>query len=57
VKLPSAWQLTVFSCQLRVEFCTGGCEDRTRAPEAQESPQLEDVTRERLMKTQQAGKS
>jgi hypothetical protein len=43
------------SCQLRVEFCTGGCEDRTLAREAEESPMLEAVVRERLLKTQQAG--
>jgi hypothetical protein len=24
------------SCQLRVEYCTGGCEDRTSACEAEE---------------------
>jgi hypothetical protein len=26
------------SCQLRAQLCTGGCEDRTRAREAEESP-------------------
>jgi hypothetical protein len=38
------------------ELCTGGCEDRTWACEAEEYPLLEAVTRERLMKTQQAGR-
>jgi uncharacterized CHY-type Zn-finger protein len=33
------------------EFCTGGCEDRTWEREAEESPQLEAVARERLLKT------
>jgi hypothetical protein len=41
--------------EFRVEFYTGGCEDRTLAREAEESPLLEAVARERLM-TQQAGK-
>jgi hypothetical protein len=45
----------VVSCRLRVEFYTKGCEDRTRAREAEESPLLEAVAGERLM-TQQAGK-
>jgi hypothetical protein len=40
-----------------VEFCTGGCEDRTCAREAEESPLLEAVARERPVKTQQAGKT
>jgi hypothetical protein len=44
------------SCQLRVEFCTPGCEDRLKAREAEESPLLEAVARERLVKRQQAGK-
>jgi hypothetical protein len=52
--MAAAWELV--SCQLRVEFCTRGCEDRTLAREAEESPLLEAVARERLMKTQQAGK-
>jgi hypothetical protein len=39
-----------------VGFCTGGCEERTLALEAEETPLLETVVRERLMKTQQAGK-
>jgi hypothetical protein len=38
------------------QFCTGGCEERTWAREAEESPLLEAVTREGLVKTQQAGK-
>jgi hypothetical protein len=46
----------VISIQLRVEFCKGGCEDRTWAREAEESSLLEAVARERLMKTQQAGR-
>jgi hypothetical protein len=41
---------------LKVDFCTGVCEDRTRAREAEKSPLLGDVARERLMKTQKAGK-
>jgi predicted kinase len=44
------------SCQLRVEFCTAGCEDRISAREAEESPLLEAVARKRLVKRQQAGK-
>jgi hypothetical protein len=39
-----------------VGFCTGGCEERIVARETEESPLLEAVVRERLMKTQQAGK-
>jgi hypothetical protein len=38
-----------------VEFCTGGCEDRTWAHEAEDSPLLEAVAREWQVKTQQAG--
>jgi hypothetical protein len=38
------------------EFCTGGY-DKIYAHEAEESPLLEAVARERLIKTQQAGKS
>jgi hypothetical protein len=34
----------------------GSCEYRTWAREAEESPLLEAVARERLVKTQQAGK-
>jgi hypothetical protein len=33
------------------EFCTGGCDKRTWAHEAEESPLLEAVARERLVKT------
>jgi hypothetical protein len=54
VKWPPAWDAV--SCQLRDEFCTGGCEYRTRAQEAEESPLLETFAREWLLKTQQAGK-
>jgi hypothetical protein len=39
-----------------VQFCTGVCEERTRKLEAEESPLLKAVSRERLVKTQQAGK-
>jgi hypothetical protein len=35
----------------KVWFCTGGCEERTWAREAEESPLLEAVARERLVKT------
>jgi hypothetical protein len=38
------------------EFCTGGCGNRSRAREAEEFPLLESVARERLVKTQRAGK-
>jgi hypothetical protein len=34
------------------EFCTGNCEDSTRAREAEESPLLEAIAREWLVKTQ-----
>jgi hypothetical protein len=34
----------------------GGCEERTREHEAEESPLLESVAREWLVKTQQAEK-
>jgi hypothetical protein len=40
---------------LPVEFCMGGCEDRTRVREGEESPLLEAGARELLMKTYQAG--
>jgi hypothetical protein len=40
-----------------VEFCTGVCEQRTWTREADESSVLEAVARERVMKTQQAGKT
>jgi hypothetical protein len=46
----------VVSCQLRVEFCTGGYEDRIWAHEVEESPLLEAVAREWLVKTKQGGK-
>jgi hypothetical protein len=39
-----------------VELCKGGCEDRTQKREAEEFSLLEAVARERLVKTQQAGK-
>jgi hypothetical protein len=38
------------------EFCTNGCDKRAPAREAEESPLLEAVARELLVKTQQAGK-
>jgi hypothetical protein len=38
------------------QFPTGVCEERTWAREAEESPLLEAVARERLVKTLQAGK-
>jgi hypothetical protein len=41
---------------LRVEFCTGTCEDITLGREAEESSLLEAVARERLTKTKKAGK-
>jgi hypothetical protein len=44
-------QLTVKS-----QFCKGVCEERTWNREAKESPLLEAVARERLVKAQQAGK-
>jgi hypothetical protein len=50
VKWPLAWS----SSQLRVEFCTTGCEDRTWVREAEEYSLLEAVARERLRKTEQA---
>jgi hypothetical protein len=36
------------------KFCLGGCDNRTWAREAEESPLLEVVAREWLVKTQQA---
>jgi hypothetical protein len=39
------------------EFSTGGFDKRTWAREAEESPVLETVVRERLVKTQHAGES
>jgi hypothetical protein len=44
------------SCHLRVESCKGGCENRTSACEGEESPLLEAVARQRLVKTLQAVK-
>jgi hypothetical protein len=44
-------------CQLTVEFSNGGYDRRTGEWEAEESPLSEAVARERLLKTQQAGKS
>jgi hypothetical protein len=38
------------------QFCTRVCKEKTSASEAEESPMLETVARERLVKTQQAGK-
>jgi hypothetical protein len=38
-----------------VEFCTEGCEHRTWVREAEESPVLEAVTKQRLVKTLQTG--
>jgi hypothetical protein len=43
--------------QVTVEFCKGGCDKRTSVREAGESPLLQAVARERLVKTQQAGKA
>jgi hypothetical protein len=47
---------SIVSCQLRVEFGTGGCKDGTRAQENEESPLLVAIAKEWLMKTQQAGR-
>lgn len=41
--------------QTEVDLCNGVWEDRTWAQKAEESPQLEAVARERLLKTLQAG--
>jgi hypothetical protein len=41
---------------VRVEFCMRSCEDRTRAREDEESPLLETVARDGLIKTEKAGK-
>jgi hypothetical protein len=41
---------------LKVELCTGGCEDRTLVGEDEKSPLLEAVVREQLIKTQQTGR-
>jgi hypothetical protein len=53
--MPPALELVV-SCYLRVQFCTGGCEDRTWECEAEESTLLAVVDRKRPMKTHQAEK-
>jgi hypothetical protein len=45
-----------FEATSLVEFCKGGGNKRTWAREAEESPLLEAVARERLVRTQQAGK-
>jgi hypothetical protein len=37
------------SCQLRVEYCTGGCEARTSTREAEKYAPSEAVVRERLV--------
>jgi hypothetical protein len=50
------WGDPVGSCQLRVEFSTAGCEDRTCMQEAEESPLLDAISKELLKKTQQARK-
>jgi hypothetical protein len=38
------------------QLCMGGCEDRTSVRKAEESPMLEAIAREELVKTQQVGK-
>jgi hypothetical protein len=38
------------------KFCMGGCENRTLARDAEESPLLEAIAREQLVRTQQARK-
>jgi hypothetical protein len=40
-----------------VEFCTGGCEERAWEREAEESPLLEDVARERMVKNNKLEKA
>jgi hypothetical protein len=50
-------QLRLDTFRLRIEFCTGGCQDRSWAREAEEFPLLETVARERMIKAKQAGKS
>jgi hypothetical protein len=54
--VPRCYNREVWSLVSLVEFCTGGCEERTWAFEIEESPLLEAVAREWLVKTQQAGK-
>jgi hypothetical protein len=48
--------LTLKKKRLIIQFCTGGCEERTSEREAEEFPILDAVARERLVKAQQAGK-
>jgi hypothetical protein len=45
-----------FETKSSVESCTGACDDRIFVRKAEESPLLEAIAREWLMKTQQAGK-
>jgi hypothetical protein len=45
VKWPPAWDSVIS----RQEFCTGGCDKRTRVREAEESPMVEPVARKRLV--------
>jgi hypothetical protein len=48
----SKWSVVISGTKLQFsQFCTGGCEKRTRAREAEDSPMLEGVARERLVKT------
>jgi hypothetical protein len=49
------WGSTVVELTVDKEFCKGGCGKRTWAQEAEESPLLEAVAREQLLKTLQAG--
>jgi hypothetical protein len=49
-------ELIIVSWENWQEFCGGVCDKRTWAREAEESPFLEAIARERLFKTQQAGK-
>jgi hypothetical protein len=53
VFLCGPWRNVISKGQSSVEneFCTGGCEERTRAREAEGSPLLGAVARERLVKT------
>jgi hypothetical protein len=51
-----SWRQLGWPSLVSWEYCTGGCEERTWACEAEESPLLEDYARERLVLTQQAGK-
>jgi hypothetical protein len=54
--MPRCYNWEVWSVVSLVEFFTGGCEERTWVREAEESPLLEAIAREWLVKTQQAGK-